>query len=98
MLKHIVTIKFSPDMPDGHLEAFREKMHALIPVIPAIGTLEFGIDELADPRSWHVALVMTFANVDDLRMYQQHPAHVEVVDFNKPYLLEIVSVDYTLPE
>lgn len=98
MIRHIVMMKFADETPAGHIEAFAEKMHALLPIIPQIKSLEFGIDEIKDARSWQVSLVMSFANIDDLRTYQAHPDHVAAVAFNKPYLEHVASVDYTVAD
>ncbi|MEO1643633.1 MAG: Dabb family protein [Chloroflexota bacterium] len=97
MLRHIALLKFSDDTPDEHIATFRDKMQALVPVIPEIISLEFGADELHTTRSWDVALVMSFADVQGLQTYLAHPDHVAIADFNKPYLVNIASVDYTIP-
>lgn len=99
MIRHIVLIKLADNTPEGHIEMFRDKMNALLAVITEIKSLEFGVDVLQDNRSWHVAMTMVFATVEDLRSYQTHPAHMEIVDFNKDFLTDLASVDYHfLPE
>ena len=94
MLTHIVLLKFTPEMPDGHIEAFQEKMVALLPILPQIKSLEFGVDVLKGTYSWHVAMTMTFESVEDLKAYQVHPEHQKIAQFNQPYLADIASVDY----
>lgn len=95
MLRHYVFLKFRDDTSDGHIIAFCERMRALRGAIAGIDHLEIGRDELHDPRSWDLVLIMEFASVDALRAYQQHPRHLAVMAFNEPFVANVASVDFS---
>ncbi len=98
MLRHYVFFKYRGGTSEAHISAFCERMHALRDTIPEIASLETGRDELHDPRSWDVVLVMEFASVAALRAYQHHPQHLAVIAFNDPFVANVASVDVTVAD
>ena len=70
-------------------------MRALPGAIAGIDHLEVGRDELHDPRSWDLVLIMEFASVEALRAYQQHPQHLALMAFNEPFVANVASVDFS---
>jgi hypothetical protein len=94
MLQHFVFLKYRDGTPDGHVAAFCERMSALPDAIRGIEHLEIGRDELRDPRSWDLVLIMEFASVEALRAYQRHPDHLAVMAFNDPFVANVASVDF----
>ncbi len=97
MLQHYVFIRYRKDTSDDHIAEFSRRMLDLGTRIPGIEHLEIGRDILRDDRSWDVVLIMRFASVDVLRTYQKHPAHQEVMAFNKPFVTDVASVDFEEP-
>ena len=95
MLQHYVFLKYRDGTPEGHVAAFGERMLALRATIDGIQRLEIGRDELHDPRSWDLALIMEFATAEALRAYQRHPDHLAVKAFNDPFVADMASVDFT---
>lgn len=95
MLRHYVFLKYRENTSDEHVTAFCERMRALRGTIAGIEHLEIGRDELHDPRSWDLVLIMAFASVDALRAYQRHPQHLGVMAFNEPFVANVASVDFT---
>jgi hypothetical protein len=69
-------------------------MLALRSTIEGIEYLEIGRDILHDSRSWDLILIMRFASVAALRVYQQHPEHQNLMAFNQPYVAAVASVDF----
>ena len=94
MLQHYILIKFNKDANDEHIEEFSKRMLALRTSISSIGRLEIGRDILHEARSWDVILIMRFDSIDALRNYQQHPEHLKVMAFNKPFVADVASVDF----
>ena len=94
MLQHYVLIKYEKDVSDEHIEEFCRRMLALRTSIPGIEYLEIGRDILHDARSWHLILIMRFASVGALRIYQQNPEHQKVMAFNQPFVADVASVDF----
>jgi len=98
MLRHYVFLKYRQGTSQGHVTAFCDHMLALRNVIAEVRHLEIGRDELHDPRSWDLVLIMEFASVEALRAYQRHPRHLEVMAFNAPFVANVASVDFTRRE
>jgi hypothetical protein len=69
-------------------------MLALRSTIEGIEYLEIGRDILHDSRSWDLILIMRFASVAALRLYQQHPEHQYLMAFNQPSVAAVASVDF----
>jgi stress responsive alpha/beta barrel protein len=82
---------------DSHVTAFCERRLALRGAIGEIVRLEIGREELHDVRSCDVVLMMEFASVAALRLYQRHPQHLAVMAFNEPFVANVASVDFTRP-
>lgn len=95
MLRHYVFLKYHAGTSRGHVTAFCDRMLALRDAIPEVSHLEIGRDELHDPRSWDLVLIMEFASVEALRAYQRHPRHLDAMAFNEPFVENVASVDFT---
>jgi hypothetical protein len=95
MLRHYIFLKYHAGTTDAHVTDFCERMLALRGVIGEIVRLEIGRDELHDVRSWDLVLIMEFASVAGLRVYQRHPQHLAVMAFNEPFVANVASVDFT---
>lgn len=98
MLKHIVFWKFKEEA-DGrtkreNLEIMREKLYALIPIIPEIRSMELGFDVLHSGMSYDAALVMDFDDLKGLEAFKNHPEHIKASNFCKSVRESRVSVDY----
>jgi hypothetical protein len=98
MLRHYVFLKYQEGTSHGHVAAFCGRMLALRDAIDEVRHLEIGRDELRDPRSWDVVLIMEFASVEALRAYQRDPRHLAVMAFNDPFVANVASVDFTRAE
>jgi hypothetical protein len=94
MLQHYVLIRYQKNVTEEHIAEFFRKMWALQASVEGIESMEFGRDILHDARSWDVILIMSFASVDVLRSYQQHPEHRQVMAFNQPFVADVASVDF----
>lgn len=94
MLQHYVFIKYREGTSDAHIEEFRSRIMALRSVIAEIAHMEVGRDILHDARSWDLVLIMRFASVEALRLYQRHEAHQQVMQFNHPCVADVASVDF----
>jgi hypothetical protein len=56
--------------------------------------LEAGIDVLHSERSYDLALVTKFDSMEDMKTYQAHPVHVEVLKYMTSVRESSVTVDY----
>lgn len=94
MLQHYVLIRYEKSTCDEHIAEFCRRMLALRSTIEGIEYLEIGRDVLHDSRSWDLILIMRFASVAALRVYQQHPEHQNLMAFNQPSVAAVASVDF----
>lgn len=94
MLKHIVFFKFKQDVPDADISNLEQKLAALPALIPEIKGYEFGRDIIHSERSFDFALVSAFDDLDALKRYQMHPAHVEVLNKVRTMCERIHAVDF----
>jgi len=62
--------------------------------IPQLRHIEAGIDVLNSDRSYDLALVTKFDSMEDLKAYQAHPVHVEVLKYMTSVRESSVTVDY----
>ena len=100
MIKHIVMWRLYEFAEDNSKEnnalIIKEKLESLKNEIPEIIEIEVGIDFLNSEQSYHLVLYSTFANKEDLDIYQNHPKHKEVGNFISKVRTERVVVDYEI--
>lgn len=93
MIKHIVmwTLKDKSDATKVKtmLEALKDK-------VPSIIEIEVGIDFNGSDAAADVVLYSTFASLDDLNAYQQHPEHQAVIPFMQSVTSGRKVVDYEI--
>jgi hypothetical protein len=97
MIRHIVLWKLSAAeeaakrADTATLVAALSTLPALIPQIKA---LSVGPDVAHASGRWELALVVDFASVGDLEIYQAHPEHLQVVQIVKPRVSERAVIDF----
>ena len=98
MIKHIVMWKLKETAEgltkDQIAGKIKTDLEALVPVIPAIGQLEVGINIIPSDAAFDVALYSEFASLADLQTYVTHPAHQAVVGFVRNVVTARHVVDY----
>jgi hypothetical protein len=94
MLKHVVIFKFKKDAPESDKANVEKSLKELPGLISEIKGFEVGRDILHSERSYDMGLVSLFDNVDAMKRYQVHPAHVTVVEKLKKIADSIVVVDF----
>lgn len=100
MIKHVVMWKFQ-DTAEGrtkvkNMQLFKAGLEALVPIIPEIKSLEVGINEVESDASYDIILISTFATMEELKTYANHPEHLKVVEFCAKVRLSRVVIDYTI--
>jgi hypothetical protein len=91
VINHIVLFKLRD--PEDAAELVR-RLDALEGQIPEVRHLEAGADVTRSERSFDVALVSSFASVDDLNTYRDHPDHMKLVRWIGEVTTDRVAVDY----
>jgi heme-degrading monooxygenase HmoA len=96
MITHIVLFKLLHGTPEKAEEA-RQVLAGMAGKIPAVRHLEVGVDLTHSERSYDLALLVRFDSLDDLRAYQVHPVHVEVLKYMQEVRQLAIVVDYETP-
>ena len=91
---HIVCWKYKPETDQATREDHRNKLKALVGVIPEILTFFVGADVLHLERSFDTGLVATFTDRDALAGYTIHPDHQKVAALGKQIAEKVISVDF----
>jgi hypothetical protein len=100
MLKHIVMWRYKDGAegksPLEHAQWMKQNLEALVGVVPEILGLEYGIDQMSTPASYHCVLTVVVADAESLKRYANHPEHLKIVDYASRVTESRVVVDYTL--
>jgi hypothetical protein len=94
MINHVVLMKFKPDVNDDAIDALEKSLDDLPNKIVEIQTYEFGRDRLHSEKSYDFAPVSLFANLEAVKRYQEHPAHLKVLQKIKTLSENIIVVDF----
>ncbi|MFC9971090.1 Dabb family protein [Spirillospora sp. NPDC127200] len=91
MLTHVVLMKFTDpaDAPEA-----KELLEGLAGRVGQIRGMTVGLDVVRSAFSYDLSLVTTHASVEELRGYQEHPAHLEVASWLRPRLAARAVVDH----
>ncbi|MDX6744374.1 Dabb family protein [Actinocorallia sp. A-T 12471] len=91
MLTHVVLMKFTDpaDAPKA-----KELLEGLVPAVPHIQKLTVGLDVVRAAVSWDLVLLTEHADLDALKGYQDHPAHLDVAQWLRPRLAARATVDF----
>ncbi len=96
MIVHIVMFEFKEENKGENLIRVKSMIEALMGKIPTLKSMEVGIDISRSERSFDLVLTSTFDNLDALKEYAVHPAHLEVVEVIKSVTNLSKVVDYEL--
>ncbi len=94
MLKHIVFIKFKPEAAEADIVDIEKSLNALPGLIKEILSFSCGRDVIRSERSYDLALIADFDDLEALDRYQVHPDHQAVVAKIKLVAAGSVAVDY----
>jgi len=94
MIKHIVMWKFKDEVAEADKLEMKRQLMALKGAIPALTEIEVGLDLSCKEASMDMVLHTEFHNLEDLKIYAAHPAHLKVVGFVKPLVCDRAVVDY----
>ena len=94
MLKHVVFFKFKQGIGEEEIVDLEKSLAELPPVIPEILSYEFGRDVVRSKRSYDLALVSTFKDLDFLQRYQKHPDHQIVLKKVNELCESVLAVDF----
>jgi uncharacterized membrane-anchored protein len=93
MIRHVVIFKTEKNAP---LNDFKEKIENLKNEIKEIKHIEVGIDIKFDKNPSDFCVITEVENIKDLEIYANHPKHIEVIEYIKPFIKERHVVDYEI--
>ena len=99
MLKHIVLFQLKPELTEAQrqsvMDNFKQGIMALPAIIPEIQSIAVNFN--CNPaEQWDICLESTFASLEALDIYAQHPAHKAVGAELRPNICGRSCVDYIL--
>lgn len=94
MIKHLVLFRFKAETSEADRLAFKAMLDALPAQIAEIAEFQTGFDVIRAPRSFDLALVSSYRDLEDLAIYAKHEHHLPVVERAKEICEQVVSVDY----
>ena len=98
MIRHVVLLKFSEEATTERRAELTVAFAALATQIPQVRSLEWGLNaspEQLDKGFTHCFLV-TFDDEVARDAYLPHPAHLAFVSELKPWLADVLVVDYAV--
>jgi hypothetical protein len=80
MIRHIVLIRFRPDVSEDTINAIFADLHAIVGKIPGLTTIASGRSESPEQieRGYMHGFTADFADWASLAAYQDHPDHRRV--------------------
>jgi hypothetical protein len=93
MLKHIVLYKLH-DSSQQEKQRIVSLFRSMIGNVSQLRSLETGYDVLFSERSYDVALICEFDDMQALKDYKQNPEHLKVAVQIRAATKQSVSVDY----
>ena len=93
MITHVVMFRLKEDKKD-EAQILRDRLMELPDRISEIRHYELGINMIESDRNFDACLYSQFNSMNDLQVYQVHPAHVEVLDYVKSVAAQVVVTDY----
>jgi len=100
MIKHIVMWKLKDEAHGNpravNISLIREKLEALVGVVPGLLKVEVGTDFSATNVSADIVLYSEFSSREALIAYQIHPAHETAAAFIREAVTDRLMVDYEI--
>ena len=94
MIRHVVVFKLKPGVSEARRDEWLEMSRRLHGRIELVRNFKIGVDLLRLPRSYDVAVVADFDNLEDVRAYAERPVHLSAVELSRELSEHIVSVDF----
>lgn len=93
MFHHVVLIRLKDATPELR-EEVRCKLLGMRGRIEPLKSIEVGVDVVHSERSFDVALLTAFESLSDMKAYQVHPLHQEVLAYLKLVSDSSITVDF----
>lgn len=91
MINHLVMFRLKDK---ATVAKTKEVLESLDGAVPQLRSITVGLNIVDSPRAYDLALVTAFDSLDDMQAYQNHPAHLKILDYVKTVIEASASVDY----
>lgn len=99
MIKHIVLFKFTAsdeEEKEAQMKKIKTELEKLTGIIPELKEIHVGLN-MNPTEKWNMSLEATVADMHDLDIYANHPAHQHIVKtMIAPIKEDRACVDYLL--
>ncbi len=96
MIKHIVMFNFKDENKKENLIKAKKMLEGLLESVPTLKSIEVGINFSKESRAMDLSLYSEFDTIEALKLYANHPEHLEVVKFIKSVATESKVSDYKI--
>ena len=99
MIRHVAVFKLTPADPAqraANLAGMRERLAALVGVVPGLRSMTVEPDLGSTPGNWEVAIVTDHDDAAAYAVYQSHPAHVEASAWIDVFIADRAVVDFEM--
>lgn len=93
MITHVVLFKLKHNSVEI-LETAVATLRSLDGQIPTLKSIEVGTDLVRSERSYDIALITRFDDMDDYKVYADHPNHLPVLNYMRSVVSAAVAVDF----
>ena len=94
MVKHIVMFDFKDENKQENLVKAKKMLEALVDTIPSLKSMEVGLNFSEEERAMDLSIISAFDDKEGLKLYANHPEHLEVVKFLKTVVTWSKVSDY----
>ena len=96
MIRHVVLLRFKDETPAARRAELADTFAALGREIEEVQAIEWGTDVSPEglQKGFSHCFLVTFADEAGRDAYLPHPAHQAFVDQLKPWLADVLVVDY----
>ncbi|MER7003270.1 Dabb family protein [Dactylosporangium sp. NPDC000555] len=94
MFRHVVLIKFKPDVTPGQIEQLANRLEAARQAIPQVRAVACGSDRGLIQGSSDFAICVDFDSMDDYSVYLRHDDHVALAGMLGPLVDSRTVADY----
>jgi len=94
MIKHVVLMKFHPEVTDGDIEKLENGLAVIPDLMAGVNLYEFGRDLVRTEESYDFALVSAFDDLEALESYRNNPDNMAVIHLVRKLSENIAVVDF----
>jgi hypothetical protein len=94
VITHVVLMHFKNENKEENLAHAHDMLFSMVGKVESLRHLEVGLNIVESDRAFDLALVTRFDDLDGLKAYADHPAHVPVKKYLASVLERSFVVDY----